>query len=576
MVRCQTGLLWGSKQSSGVVRCCSLHSDCAEYAQGDLDMKCKSGLFRTVILLWALSPAAVAATISFKPAVSYPVGTAPLAVAAGDFNGDGKLDLAVADSGNPSVGDEGGISILLGKGDGTLQAARSLSAGKNPTCVAVTDFNGDKRPDLAVINKDGNGSIALMLGNGDGTFKALVDYASGNVPLRLVVGDFNHDSRPDIAVLNNGSPPISVLLGNGDGTLQSHVDYSAPLSGSGLAIGDVNGDGNPDLVFGTPIIFAGSVLLGNDDGTFQAPITINAGSPVGVADFNGDGKADLVSTTCTFLGSQRCAENLRMGNGDGTFQTPLQITDRAGSVAADFDGDGKYDVALNGLELFPGNGDGTFQAAVNFPITAEGPISTADLNGDKAPDLLVVDSTNNLVAVALNVGTDFTLSALALSPEVLAAGQAAFSTLATTLLTNFNNPVSLTCSTPHATIHCSLLPSSVMPGETSALTVTTTARSLAVVPHSQFHPGWLYALALLLGMFIFGNPRLNRHEAANRKLVLIALGLMLLLTTLSQSACGGGSNKIAGGGTPAGTYTITVTGTSGSTQHSTTVQLKVQ
>src|SRR5215475_14717936 len=200
-------------------------------------------------LLWFALNAVGSATMSFKPAVSYPVGTAPLTVAAGDFNGDEKLDLAVANSGNGSA-DEGGISILLGHGAGTFQTARNLKAGKNPTCIATSDFNGDGRFDLAVTNSDETGSVAILLGNGDGTFQSPVDYHSAPSPIGLVVGDFNHDNRPDIAVLHAGGSAISVFLGNGDGTLRSHVEYAGGFPGTGIAMGDFNVDGNADLIFG--------------------------------------------------------------------------------------------------------------------------------------------------------------------------------------------------------------------------------------------------------------------------------------------------------------------------------------
>src|SRR5215472_1573514 len=125
----------------------------------------KPNLLSTVLLLWALCPAAIAATIGFKPAISYPVGTAPLVVAAGDFNGDGKLDLAVANSGDPTVGDDGGISILFGNGDGTFQPSRNVSAGKSPGSVAVVDLNGDGQVDLVVTNGDGGvGQVGVLLG----------------------------------------------------------------------------------------------------------------------------------------------------------------------------------------------------------------------------------------------------------------------------------------------------------------------------------------------------------------------------------------------------------------------------
>src|SRR5437667_6622381 len=106
----------------------------------------------------------------FKAAVSYAVGTKPSAAAVGDFNGDGKLDIAVVNSGDASVGDNGGLSILLGNGDGTLKSAANVSAGTNPLAGAVADLNRDARADLVLADSSG---IGMLLGNGNGTFNTV-------------------------------------------------------------------------------------------------------------------------------------------------------------------------------------------------------------------------------------------------------------------------------------------------------------------------------------------------------------------------------------------------------------------
>jgi hypothetical protein len=281
---------------------------------------------------------------TFQPAQAFPAGSSPRSVAVGDFNGDGKLDLAVANYGSNTV------SVLLGKGDGSFLPAQSYSAGSYPHAVAVGDFNGDGIPDLAVA--DGAGTVSILLGNGDGTFRAPVSFAAGKVPASVAVGDFNGDGLPDLAVANEGSVPnyndssVSVLLGNGDGSFQAAVNYAAGKDPKAVAVGDFNGDGTPDLAVANFLSNTVSVLLGNGDGSFLPAINSPAGSSpwsVAVADFNGDGAADLA------VADDGCVRVL-LGNGDGTFQTTL-ISYLAGSwlrsvEVGDFNGDGAADLAV--------------------------------------------------------------------------------------------------------------------------------------------------------------------------------------------------------------------------------------
>jgi FG-GAP-like repeat len=149
------------------------------------------------------------ATIGFKSAVNYPVGKNPVAVAYGDFDGDGKIDLAVVNGGDASIGDNGGVSILLGNGDGTFRAALNIPAGKNPTSIVAADFNGDGWIDLAVINNDGGvGNVGILLGNGDRTFQLPVDYGTGTGPnmvkglwAKHVAAPIKHRARVSTIVL---------------------------------------------------------------------------------------------------------------------------------------------------------------------------------------------------------------------------------------------------------------------------------------------------------------------------------------------------------------------------------------
>jgi hypothetical protein len=226
----------------------------------------------------------------------------------GDFNGDGKLDLVVANSGG-GVG-AGNVSVLLGNGDGTFQAAANYDAGTTPLSVAVGDFNRDGKLDLVVASRGSfannytDGSVSVLLGNGDGTFQAPGAYGPVVTPNSVAVGDFNGDGNPDLAVATVGwyvdvtAGGVSALLGNGDGTFQSAVRYDSEGYDWRVVVGDFNGDGNSDLAVANGPSGAVRVLLGNGDGTFQTAVTYGMGTNAdphcaAVGDFNGDGKPDL-------------------------------------------------------------------------------------------------------------------------------------------------------------------------------------------------------------------------------------------------------------------------------------------
>jgi hypothetical protein len=333
-------------------------------------------------------------------------GSQPDSVGVGDFNGDGKLDLAVADLGSNTV------TILLGNGDGTFQVGVDYATQSRPDSVIVGDFNGDGKLDLAVRN-DYSNSVSILLGNGDGTFQSALNFSTGNRPYREIAGDFNADGKLDLAITNFNDNTVSILLGNGDGTFQAHRDYPAGPSPVGVATGDFNGDGKLDLAV---VNFTGantvSILLGNGDGTFQAPVPYGTGvAPVYVAvgDFNGDGKLDLA--VANHSGN---TVSVLLGNGDGTFQPHVDYAVGAGPfmvATADIDADGKLDLAVANqsdgtVSILRGNGDGSFQVANNF-FAGSMPsyVALADFNGDGRLDLAVAKLGDNAVAAMLQDGT---------------------------------------------------------------------------------------------------------------------------------------------------------------------------
>jgi len=558
--------------------------------------RCVARLVGALLLACALSHSAEAA-VGFKSGVSYPVGTAPLAVAVGDFNGDGKPDLAVANAGNPGTGDDGNVSILLGNGDGTFQPALDVAAGKNPYSIAVGDFNGDGRLDLVVANNGINpaggwlaGTVSVLLGNGDGTFQKHIDYATGTGPTFVAVGDFNGDHVLDLAVATRSENLVSVLLGSRDGTFQPHVDYAAAGYANTVAVTDFNHDGKADLAVAGAGGGVVGILEGNGDGTFQPAVgsgppccSIGIGKSVTPGDFNADGQVDLLVTS----GIQGSAVSVLLGNGDGiTFSQPSGLAStgrRSGSQAAfsaDFDGDGGLDVAVigdGGLLVLRGNGDGTFQPPTSFTTTNAWNIAAvADLDGNKSPDLVTVNGflgRDNTISVLLNsTGADFTISASAPMPATVGRGQSSTSTVTLAHLNTFDNPVALSCSVQPAQSapSCSLNPDSVTfdanGNATATLTLSTGAAMASLVPAS-YGGRLLGFLWLPLAGFAWMGTGLGSR--CSRRLVRVVLGARLLGGLILQAACDGS-------GSAPQAYTVTISGTSGATQHSTTPTLTVQ
>ena len=236
---------------------------------------------------------------TFRAAVNYSltqVPGSPLVIA--DFNKDGNADVAVPISGNGVAG----FNVLLGKGDGTFQTPGIVPV-PDPGIAAAGDFNGDGKPDLAVAIMT-SGNVGVLLGKGDGTFQPSVNYAVGTTPWSVSIGDFNGDGKEDLAVVNkDGGATLSVLLGKGDGTFEAAVNYATYNDAMTSAVGDFNGDGKADVALGSSSSGTVGVLIGNGNGTFQPVVTYGLSISLGliaVADFNGDGRTDLVGSNTSY------------------------------------------------------------------------------------------------------------------------------------------------------------------------------------------------------------------------------------------------------------------------------------
>src|SRR5262249_8296283 len=207
---------------------------------------------------------------TFQPAINYDVGSSPQGIALGDVNGDGKVDIFSADEcGEDPACRQGAVSVLLGNGDGTFQSHISNEEGLFPLQVELGDFNRDGRADVAVANPCGtdltcvsNGGIGIILGNGEGAFQPVTNYpATGMGTVRLGLGDLNGDRIPDIVAMNNKTSDITVLIGNSDGTLQTGVDYLVSAVPMSVAIVDFNRDRMRDLAVANEIGFSVSILI---------------------------------------------------------------------------------------------------------------------------------------------------------------------------------------------------------------------------------------------------------------------------------------------------------------------------
>jgi uncharacterized repeat protein (TIGR01451 family) len=319
-------------------------------------------------------------------------------VVTGDFNGDGKADLAGVDIASTAV------RLFLGKGDGTFSTGKGYPGGGSPFRLTAADFNGDGKMDLAVIDGSVPG-VRMLLGNGDGSFQLGGSFYAGGSPSRLVTGDFNRDGITDLAVTNPalGDMKIGVLLGKGDGAFTPVVFYPIANISDVIALADVNGDGVPDLVTarGNEV----EILLGNGDGVFvESGNAITLGAFVGASvvsissgDFNKDGKTDLVVSNIRGL-------YVLLGNGDGTFAPPslLELGRPVGSLAVtDFNGDGNDDVVVtlgypdpsittySSFAVLLGDGTGVLELnRYRDGYAGGGALVIGDFNGDGRVDVI--------------------------------------------------------------------------------------------------------------------------------------------------------------------------------------------
>jgi surface protein len=267
------------------------------------------------------------------------VGDAPYSVVAFDFNNDGFLDIATANLNSNNV------SIRLGNGDGTFSVAADVPVQSEPRSIAVGDFNGDGNMDLAVQNDFPNFSISIRLGNGDGTFSGTNNIPVGSTPLSVVTGDFNNDLNLDLAVTNVAADNVRILLGDGMGGFSGTTTIAVGDQPFSTSIGYFNSDANLDLATANANDGTVSISLGNGSGGFTVSATVPVGSSprkAAIGDFNGDGNMDFASNN---RGSNNIS--IRLGDGMGNFSgsTDIPAGSNPNSIeVGDFNNDGKADL----------------------------------------------------------------------------------------------------------------------------------------------------------------------------------------------------------------------------------------
>ena len=348
--------------------------------------------------------------LTFSTNADFATGSGPRSVTSADVNGDGKVDLIVANTGGSNV------SVLLGDGLGGFATKADFATGSGPISVTSADVNGDGLVDLIAANIYSD-SVSVLLGNGAGGFAAKTDFATGRSPSSVTSTDVNGDGKLDLMVANSISSSVSVLLGNGAGSFAAKVDFTTGSSPFSVTSADVNGDGKLDLIVANSSNFSNSVsvLLGNGAGSFAAKTDFTTGTaPVSVtsADVNGDGLVALIVAT---YGSN--SVSVLLGNGAGSFAAKTDFaagTDPISVTSADLNGDGLVDLivgnfanpSVNGIvSVLLGDGKGGFTAKTDFDTGAmPASVASADVNGDGKLDLIVANTSSfsNSVSVLLN------------------------------------------------------------------------------------------------------------------------------------------------------------------------------
>jgi len=365
----------------------------------------------TIVRVQSTTPAPTGTL--FGSPTSYPTGTNAHGVATSDVNGDGKLDLAVANAGANNV------SVLLGNGNGTFGSATHFATGTTPKSVAAADVSGDGAVDLVTANQSSN-TVSVLRGNGSGSFTAATHYAVCTGTHEVAIGNFNRDGRPDLAAACWGGSVISVLLGSGNGNFGSAINSAAGSAPHSLVARDFDRDGASDLAVANHGSNNVSILRGLGTGSFASPVNYAVGTgphSIRVSDFNGDGAADLATAND---GSNDVS--VLLGGSNGSFSQASNYPTGSvpkGVAVGDFNGDGKRDIVTantagnypsgganpggDQVSILLGTGTGSFGAPANS-LAGNTPFAVAvgQFDADGQPDLATANWFGNNVSVLIN------------------------------------------------------------------------------------------------------------------------------------------------------------------------------
>jgi hypothetical protein len=519
---------------------------------------------------------------TFLPFTTYTVDNHPIAGVVADTDGTAYPELAVVATGTSN---QSSVSILLGHDDGTFRPATIIPLASSPTSISWGYFRHNVfNTDLAIGTSTG---IAVLLGNGQGTFQPEVDYPLSSGVTSIAVSDFNGDYFPDIAATHGNV--VSILLGNGDGTFQAPRDYAVGNGARAIVVAqalvdlDFTNDRHDDLVVANYDDNTFSILLGNGDGTFQPALTfpVNGIGPTSIAvnDFNGDGAPDLVVTT----NSGSAASSL------GSAFVFLSTRGTSATVTCSPD-----------LVQFGQNTTCTAMYGPVLPAMAV-PTGTVSLNISNAPSFAVcrgsLDATGKMQCQGggslghgawgveadysgdknYNPGSFFSSTVLTVDEldfqppgpvsSTVAAGQTAQYAILLNDMVGYSGSVSLTCTgAPLGTV-CSVPANVKLPAQINSI-VSTTSRMIAAAP-THGSPPWLWAMGIVGLVLLPGAYRKNRRRSRFSRMLPLCFLLFL-------GSCGGGNSGANPNGTPAGTYTLTLTATAGGLKSSISLILTVQ